>query len=432
MKRGISFVVLICCAMVAALSLAVSGCTSASAVSSFVAPGRPLRADADADAAGGLAAAIDDFGVDLLKVAASDDLGNVVVSPASVHAALSMTVNGATDETAKQMRTVLHTDSMTPAEANAQWAALLGALGKRSPEQKLEIANALWAQKSVAFKKPFIDADRDFFGAQLSTLDFGVDDVAGAINGWASKNTHGMITKMLDRVDPSAILFLANAVYFKGEWVLPFTRESTHKGPFTRADGSKVDVDMMNMSARLPYADNAALEATRLSYKGGDASFYILLPKPGVGLDAAMSSLGKNGFADLRRTMASKPETEVIVGLPKLDTEYFTSLRKPLADMGMPRAFDPAGAQFSGMADFGSVYIHDVLHKTKVKVDEKGTEVAAVTVVVMSRGAALVGSVEPPRIVCDRPYLFAIVDEGSGAMLFLGAVNDPTWQGAGQ
>jgi serine protease inhibitor len=350
----------------------------------------------------------------------------VIVSPLSVEAALSMTANGATGETAKQMSMVLRTASMDAATANAQWAALLTGLALRSPEQELDVANALFASKSVAFKQPFLDADRNSFGAQISSLDFSKDDVKGAVNGWVSRNTKGMIPTIIDKVDPAAILFLANAVYFKGDWVMPFTHELTSKDPFTRADGTKVDVDMMHSTGPLPYAENSSLQATKLLYKGLDASYYVMLPREGVSLDTALASLEGTGFSDLRTALGAPNLGEVILGLPKLDTEFSTSLKKPLIDMGMPRAFSDTQAEFSGMADLPQpIYISDVLHKTKVKVDEKGTEAAAATVVEMAAGTAAPVAA-PPEIICNRPYLFAIVDEKTGTMLFLGEVGDPT------
>jgi serine protease inhibitor len=426
-KRHMLVLLAACSLTVLAAVLALSGCAKAPVVAGAapVATGRPLKAAAQGNPSEEFVGAVNDFGVDLLVATAAEASGNPVVSPASVHAALSMTVNGATDETEAQMRRVLQTDSMTPGEANAQWARLLSQLAGRDSAQKLEIANALWARKGVAFKKPFIDADRDFFGAGVSTLDFAKDDVAGAINSWAAKNTHGMITHMVDSVPVNAILYLANAVYFKGDWVTPFEHENTQPSPFTRADGSEVDVEMMHSSEHLPYAENAELKATRLSYKGGDSDFYIMLPKPGVSVGEAAASLKSGSFSRLERSMSSQDTTKVILGLPKLDSGYFADLSRPLMKMGMPRAFDSRTAQFSGMADLDMpIYIGRVLHKTKVKIDEKGTEAAAVTVVAMDTGAAA-PTHEPARIICDHPYLFAIVDKKSGAMLFLGQVMDP-------
>ena len=242
-----------------------------------------------------------------------------------------------------------------------------------------------------------------------------------------SKNTKGMIPKILDTVDPNATLYLANAVYFKGDWVTPFAHESTSKDKFTRADGTTVDVDMMRMSERLPYAENATMQATKLLYKGLDTSFYVMLPRPGVSLDAARASLEGMGFSDMRAQMMDPNLGEVILALPKLNTSFGTTLNQPLIDMGMPKAFDSKQADFSGMAGLDvPIWIGRVLHKTKVIVDEKGTEAAAATVVEMTAGTAAPGEMQIPEIICDRPYLFSIVDEKTGTMLFLGEVGDPT------
>jgi serpin B len=416
------------CLITGAVAAALSGCSTPTALGTDVVPaGKPAQTSA-AVVGEALPRAIDDFGLDLLKrtAASGNANGNVIVSPLSVHAALSMTANGAVGDTAQQMRTVLRTASMGQSDANAQWAALLGGLATRSTEQELDVANALFANKSVVFKEPFLSADRDYFGAQVSALDFAKDDVPGVINGWVSKNTKGMIPKIMDTADPNAILYLANAVYFKGDWVAPFKHESTSRDPFTRADGTKVDVDMMHMSGTLPYAENGSLVATKLLYKGLDASFYVMLPRPGVSLDAARASLEGTGFSELRAGLAKPDPAEVILALPKLNTSFGTNLNQPLIDMGMPKAFDDKQADFSGMASLDvPIWIGRVLHRTKVIVDEKGTEAAAATVVEMTAGSAMPVAA-PQQIICDRPYLFAIVDEKTGTMLFVGEVGDPT------
>ena len=427
MERRIWFAIVGCLSLGAGAA-ALSGCTTPAALGTeLVSGGKPAMV-ASAAVGEQLPPAINAFGLGLLKAtaAAAEPNGNVVVSPLSVHAALSMTANGAVGDTLKEMRTVLRTDAMDPADANAQWAALLAGLASRSPEQELDIANALFANKSVVFKQPFLDADREYFGAQISEYDPARDDVLGIVNGWVSKNTKGMIPKILDRVDPNAILYLANAVYFKGDWVTPFAHESTSKDKFTRADRTTVDVDMMHMSGPLPYAENATMQATKLLYKGLDTSFYVMLPRPGVRLDAARASLEGTGFSDLRAQLMDPNLGEVILALPKLNTSFGTTLNQPLIDMGMPKAFDSNQADFSGMAGLDvPIWISRVLHKTKVIVDEKGTEAAAATVVEMTAGTAAPVA-EPPQIICNRPYLFSIVDEKTGTMLFIGEVGDPT------
>ncbi len=414
-------------AVVVAIALTVSGCAKPPTVAvgtTVVAASAPSDSAAASVPASALASAIDGFGVDLLAKAASGAAGDVVISPLSVDAALSMTANGATGQTASQMRDVLGTSGMSAADVNAEWASLLLQLASRSPSQTLEVANSLWARTGVAFKEPFLDADRGSFGARISVLDFAKDDVAGAINRWVSSSTHGMIPTIVDHVPPSAILYLADAVYFKGEWVSPFAHEATRKEPFTRADGTRTNVEMMHATGSMPYAQNACLRMTKLAYQGGDSAFYVMLPKPGVSMDAALESLKGTGFADLRAA-ASADTTELALAMPTLDVDYSTELSAPLKALGMPSAFDPTAARFDDMAVIPGVtiYIGRVLHKTKVRVDEKGTEAAAATVVEMEDTAVL--APPPTSIVCDRPYLFSIVDEKSGAMLFLGEVNDP-------
>jgi serpin B len=408
------------------VSATVIGCMTPTVSGVLLVPsGQPQSTDSSAEPGDGLTAAINDFGLELVLAASTGEKTNVIVSPLSVHAALSMTANGATGETAEQMREVLRTDTMSPEDANAQWALLLTGLASRDTSQKLEIANSLWAREDVSFKKPFVDADRDYFGAQVSTLDFEKDDVAAAINGWVSKNTHAMITHIVNEVPDNAILYLANAVYFEGDWVTPFAHEATNEQPFTRSDGSRVDVEMMNSVQQMPYYESAALQATKLTYKGDATACYVMLPKQGVSLDAALATVEGTGFAKMRESMTSRGATEVIFGLPKLNADFSTDLKEPLSSMGMPRAFDSGQAQFSDMADLPvPIYIGKVLHKAKTKVDERGTVAAAATVVEMLMGSAA-SVTEPPRIVCDRPYAFAIVDERSGAMLFLGTINDP-------
>ncbi|HEY5997836.1 MAG TPA: serpin family protein [bacterium] len=412
-------------AILGAVLLTVSWCVPPSVAEVVLVPsGPPQEADQEPQPTPQLTDAINGFGFDLLRVVAAEDgaRGNAIVSPVSVHAAFSMTANGATDETETQMREALHTASMDAADTNRQWADLLAGLAGRSSEQTLDVANALWARQGIAFRAPFLNAARDFFGAQVSTLDFERDDAAGAVNGWVSEKTHGRIDRILGQVPPNAILYLTNAAYFYGEWLTPFKDAATGRQAFTRADGSTVDVEMMNASRPMPYAQNGALQATVLPYAGDDAAFYVLLPKLGETVDSAIASLGETGFSRLVRSMRS---AEVDLGLPKLDADFAVELSGPLESLGMSRAFDGEQAQFSGMASLGvPISINRVIHRTRVKVDEKGTEAAAATVaeigVTASRDA-------PPRIriICDRPYVFAVVDVKSGAMLFLGAVNDP-------
>lgn len=386
--------------------------------------GLPEDAGAEDASSEQLVPAINDFGVALLGAMMPREVTkNAVISPTSVHAALSMTAAGADGDTATQMRRVLRTDDIQ--NVDAQWAGLLSRIDRRGAKQKFEIANALWGRKGMSFKRSFVDTDRSYYGAQLSMLDFESERAPAAINEWVEANTGGAIKNMVGRIPEDAILYLTNAVYFKGEWVEPFDAISTQKTRFTRSDGSAVDVDMMNQERSLRYAESPVLKATRLPYRGVSTAYYIFLPHEGVPVDLALESLAASGFAEIRRSMMTNEPTEVVVGLPKVDTGTSEDLVSPLKNMGMPAAFDPRRADFTRIADTSEpIFIGGVKHNTELRVDEMGTVAAAATVVEIGAGGG--PPIDPPRVVCDRPYLFAIVDETSASILFLGVVNDPT------
>jgi serine protease inhibitor len=374
-----------------------------------------------------LVAAINSFGFDLLGMAGANHAAaspNLIISPLSVHAVTSMAANGASGNTARQMRKVLHISALKPVDANNSWAFLLDGLAHRSNEQTLLIANALWARQDVHFNPDFLAENRDKFHARVDTLDFTHTQAAPIINEWVSKNTNGMIPKIIDKVPDNTLLLLANAVYFKGDWAIPFKHDSTDKMPFTRADGSQIEVAMMHAALSLPFAQNGSLRATRLTYRGGDAAFYIFLPKPGTSLDAARASLAGGGFAELRHSMEDNPVVRVALGLPKLDADYGADLAPMLARLGMPDAFSVRKADFSAMTNTAHPVIGAVLHKTRLKVDEKGSEAAAATVMGMATATAAPRT-PPEQMLCDHPYLFAIADEKTGALLLLGTINDP-------
>jgi serine protease inhibitor len=412
--------------MIAVVAAVATGC---SVTSDRLVRSGPPKADAagmtDAETA---VAAVNDFGFDLLRAEPASDSQNTVLSPFSVHAALSMTLNGAEGETAEQMRKVLHLEAASRRQVNESWASLLGDVRSRSSEQELATANSLWTESDVAFKRRFLDADRMYFGAEVRSLDFATKDVAKAINDWVSDNTEGKITKIVDQVPDLAVLYLVNAIYFRGTWDEEFDANDSGPGDFKLGDSDVVTVERMNRSELMPYAQTDELQATRLPYRGGDSAFYVLLPTKDRTVADVEEGLSAESFAELRaRLLASENATQVVFAMPKLGTATATELSGALSELGMPRAFDPLKAQFGPMATVlpdRNVFVSRVLHKTALDVTEKGTEAAAATVVEMSAGASA-GESDPVVMRVDRPYLVAIVDEPTGVILFLAEINDP-------
>lgn len=416
-------------AAVVALTLTAFGCASArqparSAVPAV--PAAPIAAPASPEPSGlSGAAAVNAFGLDLMRarLASGTASENVVLSPLSVHAALSMTLQGARGKTAAEMQRMLHLSGDATAAAST-YVMLLSALNDRSKAQTLTVANALWIDQNLQVKREFLNANRIGLGATAHTLDFRRDDVVGTVNKWVADNTNGMIKELIDRVDPDAVLLLTDAVYFKARWTREFDSRETHAQSFHPESEKPVTVPMMHATEPLPVVRTTTFSATKLEYFGGDSAAYVILPDKAHHLDDVVSGLTPTDFATLRERLDSAPLTETTLALPKFDTTVGGEIGPTLQTMGMPTAFDPLKADFSGMAT-GRLSIDSVIHKARLKVNESGTEAAAATEVGMRKGYA---PVDPPNFTCDRPFAFAIVDTKTGALLFLSAIRNPTAQ----
>jgi len=286
----------------------------------------------------------------------------------------------------------------------------------------------VWADEGAPLEPEFLDADRDYFGAEVRTLDLQGPGAADAVNGWVDEQTRGLIPEIIDRFDENAVLELVNAVYFLGDWESQFEPDSTREEPFTLAGGESADVEMMNASGSWPYAESPRYQAARLPYTGGRYAAYVVVPRDGVTAWELLDDANAGWFASLRQQMQPADGS---VALPTFELEWGedVDLVDTLAAMGMPSAFDFGAADFSGiseaLASGPGLAISHVLHKTYLRVDEEGTEAAAATSIGMTMGS--IGPVEPEpfELRADRPFVFAIADERSGALLFVGVVADP-------
>jgi len=370
----------------------------------------PDVADADlAELARGNAA----FALDLYHVLRQDH-DNLFYSPYSI----SVQMADALHYTLPQER--LH------AAFNALDQALAsrgeGAQGKDGEGFRLHVANAIWGQKDYTFLDAYLDVLALNYGAGLRLVDFvrAPEEARVTINEWVSEQTEGRIK---DLIPPGAIdaltrLVLTNAIYFNAAWSRPFEEERTEDAPFYRLDGSQVTVPMMRQVESFGYATGEGYQAVELPYDGHELSMVILVPKEGEfeTFEAAL---------DVQRLEAILQDlryTQVALSMPKFEIESSFSLVDALAAMGMPVAFSDE-ADFSGMTGSRDLTISDVVHKAFVSVDEAGTEAAAATAVIMKLTSA---PMEPVEMRIDRPFLFAIRDLQTGALLFVGRVVDPS------
>lgn len=390
--------------------------------------------------------AVNNLALDLLAHAAKPE-ENTAISPYSIQLALVMTYAGAEGDTRQQMARVLHyppddsdvvgdfarlqNELNEMVQRTAKIAAESKKAGGPSEPITLTIANRLFGQRGYDFRPAYLERLQKTLDSPLEALDF-IGDSAGAtthINRWIAKETRERIR---DLIPPNALnkdtrLVLANAVYLKAPWKQEFKEKETRPAPFHFPDGSSADVSTMRRQDAFGYAKHDGFVAVALPYTGGDLQFLVLLPDTAVGLPKLESELTPDLLAECARL---KPE-EILLYLPKwrLEPPLFT-LRKTFEALGMESAFDvPQGsANFNGIAprrpnDY--LYISNVFHKTFVEIDEKGTEAAAATAVVMMRATAHLEEPKPLEVRVDRPFLFAIQHRPSGACLFIGRVTDP-------
>jgi serpin B len=380
---------------------------------------------------GQAARSVQGFGADLYGALRSTP-GNLLVSPYSVAVALAMTREGARGTTAAAFDRVLHTGD--PATAGSAYNSLQLELQRRAgsvrrgdgstAEIAFTVADAVWGQRGVRWQKPFLEALATHFGTGVREVDFTTNPqaVRAAVNGWAERETKGLIRDLLppDAVDEDTRLVLANAVHLKAPWEAPFDKEATATGPFTRGDGRRVDAAFMTHQevGHLESARGAGWTAVRLRYAGGQLALAVVVPDAGR-LEAVERAVEG---AWLARLLSAFRPANVRLKLPRWSFRFSAGLAPALSTLGLGVAFGP-GADFSGMTTDARLLISSVVHQAVMTVDEQGTEAAAATAVVARIVSAPMVDLE---LTVDRPFLVVLHDVATGTPLFLGRVDDPT------
>lgn len=363
------------------------------------------------------ASATTNFGLALFKEEARQNKGkNVLISPASVAIALAMTMNGARSTTLAAMQSTLGFSENESLETiNDSMAALLAALTDPSSGVELNVANAIWAEQSMSFKPDFLNRVVAAYQATINNADFGDAGTVDAINAWADEKTKGKIPTIIKSISPDMVMFLLNAIYFKGKWSEAFDKSMTYSRAFNSEEG-EVSAMFMNREAELRYVGNKSYQAVALPFgASGRVVLYVVLPAAGANIDEFVQNFDGAVFSALKQAYKS----EVELSLPRFQVEFDTDLKASLGKLGMSEALS-AGADLSGLAD-ASMYISQVKHKTFARFDEDGGEAAAVTAV----GVALECVRMVPRIDVDRPFITALVDETTDTLLFIGKVSTP-------
>jgi len=376
-------------------------------------PSRPLTSLEKA-----LVSADNSFGFKLFTAVNKDETGkNVFVSPLSVSMALGMTLNGANGATRDSMARTLEFAGLSQSDINTSYKSLITLLTGLDPNVTFQIANSIWYRPYLNVEKEFKDVNKEYFNAEITSLDFDDPSAPGIINSWVDRSTNGKITKIIEGGIPwEIVMYLINAIYFKASWTYRFDENLTRDDLFELPDGTKKPCRMMFQKATFRYFGNGELQAIDLPYGDAGFSMTVLLPKPGTKIDAFVSQLTEQRW---KEWTAAFGKLELDVYLPKFKLEYEKKLNDVLKAMGMAIAFSTTDADFTKIDKRGGLFISEVKHKTFVQVDEEGTEAAAVT----SVGVGLTSA--GPEFRANRPFVFVIRDSHSGSILFVGKIVEP-------
>lgn len=343
---------------------------------------------------------------------------NLVLSPLSASMALAMALNGASGETWTAMRAALRLEGMAEADIDRGFRDLTALLLGLDARTEMRIANSMWAHRDLTLLPAFVDAGRTYFDAEAATLDFDDPEALARINGWVDDATEARIPRLLESISPDEVLFLINAIYFKGTWRTSFDPRSTRDGPFHAANGRDVTVPLMTLKDELRYAETGDWQAVDLLYGNGAFAMTVLLPAAGQTPAQLIAELSPERWTELTERFQ---ERMVTLTLPRFRAEYGRTLAADLSALGMGIAFDEGAADFSRIADVAPerLYITRVDQKAFIEVNEEGTEAAAATAV----GVGVTSVPLESEMRVDRPFVFAIRERLSGAILFLGVMN---------
>ena len=343
-------------------------------------------------------------------------VGSNVVSPMSVTYLMAMLANGAEASTREEIMNAIGAKDFDIDEMNAFYAYLIRRAKTADKQTTLNIANYIALNKEFKLKKKFASTIADSYQGAVESLDFTNPESTKRINGWCSEHTNNMIPTIIDQVEPSAVSYILNAIYFNGTWTDKFDKNNTKKEQFNGYTRDIMYVDMMHRNAKYYYTSNDVYSAVTLPYGSGAYSMTVILPNEGKFISDLTKTLNADTIASLRRNME---ECLVDLKLPRFTTEMKLPLKGIVAKLGAPSMFDATRADFSSFAN-GNVYVSEMLQKAKIEVSEEGTKAAAVTM-----GMVKLTSMRPqePRRVdfhCDRPFVYMIQDNYTGAILFMG------------
>lgn len=393
-------------ALIISLALILTGCSSA------INGSKTAFASEDVD--GKITESNLEFAFDIFKEINKNDVDtNVFISPFSISTALAMTYNGAEGETLKEMEQVLHFDGINRDIVNLSYKSLLDYLTSDEEENQTLISNSIWYRQGETIKEDFFDVIEKSYNGKVEGLDFNNSEAADTINKWIEDSTKGKIPKMIEPpISQEVIMYLINAVYFKGEWTKQFKEEDTKEFSFIQYDGSEGTIPMMWMSDKIHYFKGDHYKSVKLPYGDGKVSMYLVLPDEGNDINEFISGFDETEYNKIKDNLVETEDVNLMI--PKFKMEYgIRDIVSELKSLGIETLFDER-ANLENIKE--DIYVSSIMHKAVIEVNEKGSEAAGVTVVEVRTTSIR----EPITFITDRPFLFFIGEEESDTILFMG------------
>ncbi len=361
------------------------------------------------------------FAFNMFNALSKEDKGeNIFISPISISTALTMAYQGAEGNTKKEMEKVLGYEGIDINEINKNYKELMKYSSKIDKNVDIKLGNSIWIREGEKIKKEFIDVNKKYFDAEVNELDFNKSASADEINGWISKLTNGKIENMIAPPIPSdTIMYLINAIYFKGDWQESFDKKLSYEGDFKTSSGEMVKTNFMKkeFNKKTYYGEGEDFRVVELPYGDGKISMYVVLPSGNKTLEDLMDTMSTEKWQKIKASIGKDKES-VNLAIPSFKFEYGTKeLNSALANLGMKEAFSNK-ANFNGIRE--DVFISQVMHKATIEVNEKGSEATGATVI----GIEKTSIQEPKEFIADRPFMFIIEDDISENISFIGSLNN--------
>lgn len=357
------------------------------------------------------------FGLDLFQRMNADETKNFTISPLSFSLALAMTYNGTKTTTQTAMEEAMHLRGLTPHKINQSYRYLMDALLEADNKVTLTTVQSIWYRNDMEVFEPFKQVNKTYYDAEVNPLDFTSSTALETINNWIANQTQDKIIDMIKEIEPTHVMFLINAIYFNGIWKTKFEKENTKNQNFIEEDGTTIQVMTMEKTDKVNYQSNELFTSVELPYGHGNFNMEIFLPNDAKTCNDLVAEMTPENWETWMNDYEAKDS--LLIRLPKFKTEFNTKLNDYLANMGMDEAFHP-GADFSGITNT-DIWIDYVQHNTYIDVNEEGTEAAAATVVALEWRSV------SPSFIVNKPFVYAITEKGTGAILFLGKIMEPKY-----